>query len=56
MVGLIDLEILYGEERDKLSYKFDYESTPQLSVVLQRNGDAAISMNAPITKHLHEKV
>ncbi len=55
MIGLIDLEILYGEEKNNLEYKFIYESTPQLGVVVQRNGDASISMNAPITKHIHEK-
>jgi hypothetical protein len=56
MVGLIDLEILYGEDKERLQYKFTYESTPQLGVILQKNGDASISMNAPIIKHIHEKV
>jgi hypothetical protein len=56
MIGLIDLEIWYGDERDNLEFKFTYESTPQLGVIMQRNGDASLSMNAPITKHIHEKV
>jgi hypothetical protein len=56
MIGLIDLEIWYGDARDNLEYKFMYESTPQLGVIMQRNGEASLSMNAPITKHIHEKV
>jgi hypothetical protein len=56
MIGVIELEILYGEDKEDLKYKFTYESAPQLAIVFQKGGNATIAMNAPITKHAHEQI
>lgn len=56
MQGLIDIEILYGEEKDALNYLLQYECTPQLSISIHQNGSAQIALSSPITKNTHEKI
>jgi hypothetical protein len=54
MAGLVDLEIVYGDERDSLKYFFVYECTPQLSIIVQKNGSGQIAVSSPILKNFHE--
>jgi len=54
MAGLVDLEIVYGDERDSLKYFFVYECTPQLSIIVQKNGSSQIAVSSPILKNFHE--
>jgi hypothetical protein len=54
MEGVIDLEIAYGDERESLKYLLIYGCTPQLSIILQKNGSGQIAMSTPIVKNVHE--
>jgi hypothetical protein len=56
MVGRIDLEIAYGDDREKLNYLLMYICAPHLSITVQKNGGGQIAINCPIEKNLHEKL
>lgn len=53
MTGHIDLEIVYGSDKDDLRYLFVYESTPAMAISIGKNGQGQIQITAPIIKHLH---
>ena len=55
LIGHIDIEIQYGDNKEKLQYLLMYQSAPALGVIVQKKM-SHITINAPIIKHLHVRV
>jgi len=57
ITGTVDLEILYGPDKDDLRYLFLYISKPALGIQIDTgSGSGQLNMAIPITKNEHERV
>jgi len=54
--GDIDLEILYGPNKDSLRYLFKYQGTPHLSVAMADDGRAQMTINTLVQNYGHERL
>lgn len=55
--GSIDMEILYGPDKDDLRYLFSYVSKPAMGVLIDTHtGVGQLSITSPITKYEHVRL